>query len=474
MFIPRGKPIHENLSTRYVLVDELVAELGEENFSGTIEIVLPERTGHILFAGGRVAAATEKRGDQEYARSTVAAVTAQSRAERGRLSVYRYAEPVAKALSNLLRAEPLYRRLSSEFADLQKMVVKFMREADRQWFIQVEVEGSTALVFIDDGNYVVVTPAAAGSNEPAENSEAINRLALQELVDRCHRSGAIFDVSFLNPNAVVEGEPAPEPVASEKSADQRAPVTENQEEQSATQVEASPPEIAEPGNEEALAEAVTEGKDEPIDTLVESEPEPGTGRSRVAAGGGKIDQEDELSAPPFAVEDQLIEDDLLQAPPAEQVLPTRELMAMAGMDDRAKEEFKMAEGKRLLSDIARSLEEVTRLVEQRDDFPMHLRAGQLKVADQYPFLDPFGSEFEYIEGEIVFVGVASLEDFVAGVSNALRYAMTNALQVSANPPRLRVEVVRKLKQLYDGNREEFNRYGLDLTVEEITGVQMTS
>jgi len=27
---------------------------------------------------------------------------------------------------------------------------------------------------------------------------------------------------------------------------------------------------------------------------------------------------------------------------------------------------------------------------------MHLRAGQLKIANQYQFLDPFGAEFEYM------------------------------------------------------------------------------
>ena len=58
----------------------------------------------------------------------------------------------------------------------------------------------------------------------------------------------------------------------------------------------------------------------------------------------------------------------------------------------------MVEIKRLMGEMARTIEVSTQAIEQRDSFSMYLRAGQLKIADRYPFLDPFGAEFEYLGG----------------------------------------------------------------------------
>src|SRR5205085_266970 len=133
----------------------------------------------------------------------------------------------------------------------------------------------------------------------------------------------------------------------------------------------------------------------------------------------------------------------------------RELMALSG---NTTADLKMAEIKGLLGEIAKTIEDVMRIVEQRDDFSMHLRAGQLKIANQYPFLDPFGAEFEYMEGEIVFVGKASAEEFIAGVTDALRLALTSAVQSSASSARLRSFIIDKLRFIFNRNREEYLAY----------------
>ena len=441
MFIPRGETVHENLATSYVLVEALVADLCESDFSGVVQIELRQATGFILFDSGKVAAVPVKRGDEAYTATTVANLAAQSRAERGRLSVYRYSEPVVKALSGLLHAEPLYRRLSSEFADLQKMVDKFRRESDRHWFIEMEVEGSTSLIFIRDGDCAVVTPRATAGHEGDGKLADTSQPALQELIDQCHRSGAIFDVYFRHPGDHPGEAADPEP----------APATTGESGDAATAVEEEPATAAAPPAESEQV-AVTPDVEDPEENLsipVMTETE----GAFEATTAPEVDDEPQ---------------------PASRVLPTRELMALAGTDDKALEDFQLSEVRRLLSDIARGIEEITRGVEQRDDFSMHLRAGQLKVADAYPFLDPFGSDFEYIEGEIVFVGQAGLREFIDGVSEALRLAVTNAEQVSNNPPRLRSEVVRRLKSMYKRDREEFDRYGLDLSLEQIAGAQMAS
>jgi len=133
----------------------------------------------------------------------------------------------------------------------------------------------------------------------------------------------------------------------------------------------------------------------------------------------------------------------------------------------------MAEVKRLMGEVVRSIEEAIQSVEQRSTFPIHLRAGQLKVADRYPFLDPFGTEFEYLAGEIAFVGHASPAEFVDGLTEALKIAVDGVAQTSAQPSRVRGRVSEALRWLLGRQQTEFEAYGLDASIEEILRTRAT-
>src|SRR5687767_7960946 len=137
MFIPQGKVLHQNLATSYVLVDALVSDLREGGFSGVVEIMLRDTDNHIVFDRGRIAGVVEKRGGAYTSETTVADLAARSKTERGRVSIFSYAVPVAKALAGRMFAETLYVKLSTEFADLEKLINKFIHEPERQWFIEV-------------------------------------------------------------------------------------------------------------------------------------------------------------------------------------------------------------------------------------------------------------------------------------------------------------------------------------------------
>src|SRR5262245_34906559 len=120
MFIPKGKVVHQNLATSYVLIDALVADLCEGGFSGVVEIMLRDTDNHIVFDRGKPAGIIEMRGDQFTTNTKIAELAARSKTERGRVSIFSYAVPVAKALAARLHAETLYTKLSTEFADLEK------------------------------------------------------------------------------------------------------------------------------------------------------------------------------------------------------------------------------------------------------------------------------------------------------------------------------------------------------------------
>jgi hypothetical protein len=138
-----------------------------------------------------------------------------------------------------------------------------------------------------------------------------------------------------------------------------------------------------------------------------------------------------------------------------------------GALEDAKEAMDMAEIKRLMGEMARTIEEATRGVEQRDNFSMYLRAGQLKVADTYPFLDPFGAEFEYLSGEIVFIGMARPSEFVEGLTEALKLAVEALTQVSSQSARLKARISDDLKWLLDRHELEMRQYDLDQSIAKI-------
>src|ERR1044072_2372977 len=106
MFIPKGQAVHENLATRYLLIDALVADLCDNEFSGVVEITLMHSDSHILIDQGKVAAVIEKVVGAEIAKTTVSSLANRASAERGKVSIYRYPLSVAGAIAGRLVAEP--------------------------------------------------------------------------------------------------------------------------------------------------------------------------------------------------------------------------------------------------------------------------------------------------------------------------------------------------------------------------------
>lgn len=531
MFIPQGKVLHQNLATSYVLVEALVADLRDGGFSGVVEIVLRDSDSHIVFDRGRIAGVIEKRGDLYSSQTGVEALAARSKSERGRVSIYSYALPVARALAGRMFAETLYSRLSTDFADLEKLINKFLRERDRQWFIEVVSEGSSALIFIDDGRCSLIPGDSIASENDLEIVGVNNNFGLLQLIKKCNSAGGVFDVLFKAAEAQVEEPSAMLPAAGEP----KAAASEERQEIEEQPASAAPAVADQRRAEEPPAVPLYEQADEPLlnlgfelppvstdsageipssmtnDFSLQTVPEvssdaqseysaPSTNGATAAANAPRLVEAPEQ---PLATEGEFpVAEDrefmpYLSAADLDEsengglnlvrssagtpkksasdrqrevrILPTRELMALSGQNATA--DLKMAEIKRLMGEIAKTIEDVLRIVEQRDDFPMHLRAGQLKLANQYPFLDPFGAEFEYMEGEIVFVGKASAEEFIAGVTDALRLALTSAVQASPGSARLRSFIVDKLRFIFNRSREEYVAYGLDAALEEIAGVQ---
>jgi hypothetical protein len=167
-------------------------------------------------------------------RSPVEDLAARSRGERGRISVYSFPPGATTALAGLVDAEPLYTALSTDFADLERMIAKLRRESDREWFVQVATQdGNLALVHIEMIHCRVMR--FDGVSNPQDGPVA-EGLALKEVLDACNRIGGTFDVYFRR--AGVERSPAPPP----KQTEQPSPATPVGE--AATALDSAPKEAA--------------------------------------------------------------------------------------------------------------------------------------------------------------------------------------------------------------------------------------
>jgi hypothetical protein len=115
---------------------------------------------------------------------------------------------------------------------------------------------------------------------------------------------------------------------------------------------------------------------------------------------------------------------------------------------------------RLLGDVVATIETAV-ATRESGGFAIELRAGQLEVADRYPFLDPFAAEFEYHAGEIAFVGSVDPADFAAGLGEALHVAgAALARRDGVEGERLRQRVSDALAGLYETRQSEFDAFGL--------------
>ncbi|HEX5731905.1 MAG TPA: hypothetical protein VF131_03635 [Blastocatellia bacterium] len=460
MFFPRGKALHENLATSYVLVDALVEDLCEGGFSGIVEVVLHDADGRVLIERGKVAASLLKNNQKHITTIGVGELAARARAERGRVSVYTYSTDVASALARRADCEPLYTQLSTDFADLGKMLSKLAREREREWLIEVAASsGIEALIYIREDDCLVVTPE--GDTDVADRASPTNSRALEGLLAESARAGATFDVYFrrATPDHVEEVEE-----------NQTTPPTAPAEPAEVEPAEIAAPEAAEVEEPEEVEElkisqAVTSqgspfatNHDDANEEFDFVEPARVETQDEIIAGDVDYSEEMEMSEPPMAPD--------MAVPDAARQGLTAHLFASAAVAESAGE-AEMIEVKRLMGEIARTLEDAIRAVSQHSNFAMHLRAGQLRVADRYPFLDPFGNEFEYLAGEIAFVGKVKPGDFINGLTEALRIALASAIQSTGQPARLRAIAAEDLRLLGQHHRSGFEEFGLDQAVERI-------
>lgn len=463
MFILRGKPVYENLATSYVLVDALVADLCEGGFTGVVEVVLRDVDGHIIINQGRVVSAIEEHvaGNGSDAdsrlcqRTQVAQLAARSRRERGRVSVYSFSTTAATALAERTIARPLYTSLSTEFADLEKMISKLARERDRQWFVELQTDrGVRALIQLRDDLGLVIMAGEGQLGAEARWMDLETHPVLRRLVLEARRAGGRFDVYF---------KPEDEEVEYETYSLAGPPDAESYEPPAEIDAEFENP------VEEAVAETETpvaldadhHGVEKPIE--VSDEPE-GDGLAsqpieRIEASPESTAGEESVEEEPPAEEPAPILDENPVPPPEKETEPE----AHASLNWTGS----LTEAARVMSEILRRIERVAAAFGVGPGFGTQLRVGQARVADRYSFLDPFAGEFEYDSGEIRLDAGVSADEFLEGTIQAVWFTVQDLAETSGLPDHFRARVEGELRTLLTSLPDDLQHPAVEKVVELI-------
>jgi hypothetical protein len=468
MFTPRVSPIYRNLATSYLLVDALLDDLCLGSFSGIVEISLRDADYRVILGRGQVLSIADGAGE-DCGQVLIAELASRGRKERGLVSIYRCSDEAAWAVTGRIKSKALYNRLSTEFADLEKMISKLQRETDREWFVEVETEaGLSGLVCINNAGVY----SLSSSGEAAEGEGALGRL-----LEQCREAGGTFSVFYRSPAdaARVEApsERAEQPgveriTAVELPARVDIPATrqlspELQAEYFATAAAESISRMAPAGGSASVdGHALSPESGSQAAPWMERE-SPGSVGLRESEPGEAERHEQQLVASVRAAQGSSGTDQHAAADPGD--IST---IVAIGFDGASRDAEAMPEVKRLMAEIASTIERTAREIEPRDTFSIYLRAGQLKIADRYPFLDPFGSEFEYHAGEIAFIGAEGPAAFVQGLTEALQLAVRSVVEASSQPERLRSRIQENLQEMTERLRAELQSFGLDRAIQEIT------
>lgn len=190
MKIPKGKPVHKELSSSFVDLEKLLEEMDKSGFSGLIELVGVRSECEILVEDGTACNARIARGDNiRIGRSLLNEIIHLSHQDNLLISTYQLPPDMVVLVSSFLGSERIYENLSAEFTDPNKLITKFENEGGN-YFIEVLFQKNlgSGMLFIHDGQLVDGLLSLLGKNLTQ------GQAAIQGICEGARELGAVFNV----------------------------------------------------------------------------------------------------------------------------------------------------------------------------------------------------------------------------------------------------------------------------------------
>ena len=153
--LPKGTPVHKELSSSFVNLGNLVKELKNTGFSGLVELVGVQNEAFLLIEFGNIIDVHILGEDRRSGRHHLDTISALAKAENMLISTFQMPPEAAVLLSTFLNSEKIHENLSSDFTDPNRLISKFANE-DGEFFVEVIFQKNlgTGLLFIQEGEIV--------------------------------------------------------------------------------------------------------------------------------------------------------------------------------------------------------------------------------------------------------------------------------------------------------------------------------
>ena len=151
-FIPRGKPLYENLPTVFLNWEEMAAKLRGDKFSGYIIVNSDTKSGVILFVEGRISGSLfnnlnlpAARGQEALSKTTT---TIQER--KGILSIYATSTDICSLVDWYIEGSTAYSPMESFFIDYEKFLT-VLGEKSFTGLVSVTNDDFAHFIYVADG-----------------------------------------------------------------------------------------------------------------------------------------------------------------------------------------------------------------------------------------------------------------------------------------------------------------------------------
>jgi hypothetical protein len=454
MHVPRGKPVHENLSTSYINVAALISDLRLNSFTGYVYVGFTNYDGYVFFNSGRIVNALEQTEDSWKTNiDAVDSLLVRAKHRGGTVSVFDHTATVISAIAGAIDGQAVYQGLTSDFTNLPRLLERLTRDPESTYYTEVLLDQSsgTGLIYTGNGRTDAVFSTGEGETIQGEN-------ALREMLSRANDIGATINVyrpaseahdimfndasTAVSPSAVAEAadlEKKENKAVDTKPAEIPVPkqVIELPEPSPIPEPLPSPPPMPEPVQSAPPIEIVVPPPPPVIKT--ENTPQP----------------QYTQSTPQVAVTEQF------HVPKTQPLSPTfTPAVPAEPATAPARQQDDLTHVVAIMEEVLQSAERTaTGTIKDGGEFATALREGLLEVTDSYPFLDPFAGEFEYRKGHLEFRGKAAAAEFLTGTTTALRQALQTFARRFGDRS-LPSRVQQNLRRLVESRGAEFQHHGL--------------
>ncbi len=154
MKIPKGEPLHKDLSSNFTNLKKLVEDLKKNSFSGIVEALGVNIDGLILIDSGNISAVRIKRGDGnvEFGKNFLNHIYELSEVEELMISTYRLPPESIIYLTLFLNSKPFESDVLKSGENIEAIIDKFKKKGG-DFFIEVQFDKNlgVGLLFMQEG-----------------------------------------------------------------------------------------------------------------------------------------------------------------------------------------------------------------------------------------------------------------------------------------------------------------------------------